>query len=106
MNNTGENTEGLRKVVDLTRQISLVLLIMHFYFYCYAAFRQWGLSHPISDKFLLNLHSTGLFNHNYISKLAALLFLLISLIGAKVEIPQNSYRSALVRSCRNEKAYL
>ncbi|MHB8207627.1 conjugal transfer protein MobC [Mucilaginibacter sp.] len=83
MNNTGENTEGLRKVIDLTRQISLVLLILHFYVYCYAAFKQWGLSHPISDKFLLNLNHTGLFNHIYISKLAALIFLLISLIGAK-----------------------
>lgn len=83
MSQTGENTEGLRKITDLTRQISIVLLILHFYVYCYGAFREWGLSHPISDKFLINLHSTGLFNRIYISKLAALVFLFISLIGAK-----------------------
>ena len=63
MNNTGENTEGLRKIIDMTRQISIVLLILHYYVYCYGAFRQWGLSHSISDKFLLNLQYTGLFNH-------------------------------------------
>ncbi|EHQ24314.1 conjugal transfer protein MobC [Mucilaginibacter paludis] len=83
MNNTGENTEGLRKIIDMTRQISLVLLILHFYVYCYGAFRQWGLSHSITDKLLLNLQHTGLFDNSYISKLGALMFLLISLIGAK-----------------------
>jgi hypothetical protein len=81
--NTGENPEGLRKIIDMTRQISLVLLILHFYVYCYTAFKQWKLSYTISDKFLLNLHHTGLFNNLYISKLAALGFLLISLIASK-----------------------
>ena len=83
MNQTGESPEGLRKIIDMTRQISLVLLILHFYVYCYGAFKQWGLSHPISDKFLLNLGHIGLFNHLYISKLTALIFLLVSLIGSK-----------------------
>ncbi|RKR80718.1 type IV secretory system conjugative DNA transfer VirD4/TraG family protein [Mucilaginibacter gracilis] len=83
MNNTGENTEGLRKIIDMTRQMSIILLVLHYYVYCYGAFKQWGLSHPVSDKFLLNLNYTGLFNHNYTSKLAALILLLISLIGSR-----------------------
>jgi hypothetical protein len=98
MTNTGENTEGLRKIIDMTRQISLVLLILHFYIYCYAAFKQWGLSHPISDKFLVNLHYTGLFNHIYISKLAALIFLLISLVGSKGKKDENLKLSAALRN--------
>lgn len=83
MNQTGENPEGLRKIIDMTRLMSLALLFLHFYIYCYGAFKQWGFSHPIADKFLLNLGHVGLFNHLYISKLAALMFLLVSLIGSK-----------------------
>ena len=32
---TGENEQGLRKILDLTRMISITLLILHFYYYCY-----------------------------------------------------------------------
>ena len=38
----GENDEGLRKIIDMTRIISVALLILHFYYYCYAAFHQWN----------------------------------------------------------------
>jgi hypothetical protein len=31
--NTGENEQGLRKIIDLTRMISTVVLLLHFYFY-------------------------------------------------------------------------
>ena len=40
---TGENEQGLRKILDMTRLISLVLLGLHFYYYCYGAFVQWEL---------------------------------------------------------------
>ncbi len=29
---TGENEQGLRKILDMTRLISIALLIFHFYF--------------------------------------------------------------------------
>ncbi len=35
---TGESAEGLRKILDMTRMISIVLLVIHAYYYCYAAF--------------------------------------------------------------------
>ena len=34
--NTGENEQGLRKIIDMTRLISIVLLALHFYYYCYS----------------------------------------------------------------------
>jgi hypothetical protein len=37
--NTGENEQGLRSIIDLTRMISIVLLFLHFYFFCYNALR-------------------------------------------------------------------
>lgn len=81
--NTGENAEALRKIIDLTRKCSIILLCLHFYVYCYRAFEVWHLTQPIVQRILLNLGNTRLFNHFYISKAAALLFLAISLIGAK-----------------------
>ncbi|WP_425637885.1 conjugal transfer protein MobC [Algoriphagus yeomjeoni] len=80
---TGENTEGLRKIIDLTRKASIGMLCLHCYYYCYHSFNQWGLTHPISERLLVNIRDTGLFNEFYISKVFALGLLFISLIGAK-----------------------
>ena len=41
---TGENEQGLRKILDMTRLISIVILVLHFYYYCYAAFEHWHLT--------------------------------------------------------------
>ncbi|MGI8584361.1 MAG: YWFCY domain-containing protein [Chitinophagaceae bacterium] len=31
---TGENEQGLRKILDLTRMISIAILFFHFYYCC------------------------------------------------------------------------
>lgn len=80
---TGEDTQGLRKIIDFTRLISIFILAIHFYLCCYAAFRQWGLTAEITDRLVLNIAKTGLFRGMLMPKLAALLCLVISLIGAK-----------------------
>ncbi|MEL1254090.1 conjugal transfer protein MobC [Flavobacterium sp. DGU38] len=80
---TGENEQALRKILDMTRLISIIILIMHFYYYLYAAFRQWNLVSGFSDKILGNIYQTGLFSNFHKSKLFALAFLIISLMGAK-----------------------
>jgi len=41
--NTGENEQGLRKIIDMTRMISIIVLLLHFYYYCYNAFAEWQL---------------------------------------------------------------
>ncbi|MFV8354928.1 conjugal transfer protein MobC [Flavobacterium sp. XS1P32] len=80
---TGENEQALRKILDMTRLISIIILVIHFYYYCYAAFLEWHLVSGFSDKIMGNIHHTGLFSNFHKSKLFALGFLLISLIGAK-----------------------
>jgi len=80
--NTGENEQGLRKIIDLTRLISLSILVIHCYYYCYRAFDYWQLTSIISDRLLKNIAHTGLFRSFNNSKLIALGFLIISLIGA------------------------
>ena len=80
---TGENEQAMRKILDMTRLISIVILVIHFYYFCYAAFHEWGLSNVLSDRLLGNIYRTGLFEGFHKSKLIALGFLFISLLGAK-----------------------
>src|SRR5258708_6142131 len=81
--NTGENEQGLRKILDMTRLISIVVLVLHFYYYCYRAFERWQLTATLSDRLLGNIKKTGLFSHLYTSKFIALGFLIISLLGER-----------------------
>ncbi len=80
---TGENEQALRKILDMTRLISITILVIHFYYYCYAAFDEWQFSSSFTDRLLGNIRNTGLFSNFHKSKLIALGFLTISLMGAK-----------------------
>ena len=83
MSGTGENEQGLRKIVDLTRFVSIFILLLHFYYYCYAAFKQWEIKSTITDRLMKNIMHTGLFSNQYTSKLLAIGLLIISLLGAQ-----------------------
>ncbi len=83
MSSTGENDQGLRKIVDLTRFASIFILLLHFYYYCYAAFEQWEITSTISDRLISNIMHTGLFSSQYTSKFLAIGLLVISLLGAQ-----------------------
>ncbi len=92
---TGENEQALRKIMDMTRLIGIVILAIHFYYYCYAAFREWHLVSEFSNTILVNILKTGLFNNLHKSKLFAVGFLMISLIGAKGRKDEKlNYKSA------------
>ncbi|MBS1974911.1 MAG: YWFCY domain-containing protein, partial [Bacteroidetes bacterium] len=96
---TGENEQGLRKIIDLTRAISIVVLILHFYFYCFTAFEQWHLTAEITTRLMLNIERTGLFSSFNKSKLIAIGFLVISLVGARGRKSENlTYKNALIYS--------
>ncbi|MFC4210964.1 YWFCY domain-containing protein [Pedobacter lithocola] len=81
--NTGEDIQGLRKIIDFTRLISIFILAIHFYLSCYFAFQQWGWTAEITDRLIGNISRTGLFKGLLIPKLSALLFLVISLMAVK-----------------------
>ena len=92
---TGENEQALRKILDMTRLISIVILVIHFYYFCYGAFHQWGLSTPFTDRILANIYKTGLLSNFNKSKLISLGFLAISLLGAKGKKDEKlSYKTA------------
>jgi hypothetical protein len=80
---TGENEESLRKILDMTRLMSIFILVVHFYYYCYTAFNQWHLTASFTDKILSSIYKTGFFKYFNKSKLFALGFLFISLLGLR-----------------------
>ena len=80
---TGENEQALRKILDFTRLSALIILFLHFYFYCYQAFKGWGWTAKLSDNLLKNMIHSGLFINFNSSKLIALGLLIVSLMGAK-----------------------
>jgi hypothetical protein len=83
MSLTGENEQGLRKIIDLTRFGSIFILLLHFYYYCYRAFEQWEIKSTITDRLMHNISNTGLFSNQLTSKFLALGLLVISLFGAQ-----------------------
>lgn len=93
---TGENEQALRKIIDMTRWMAIFVLLLHFYFFNYAAFRQWSLVSEFSDKILDNILQTGLFSSFHKSKCIALGLLVVSLFGAKGKKSEKlTYKTAL-----------
>jgi hypothetical protein len=94
---TGENEQALRKILDMTRLISLVVLVIHFYYEYYNAFKLWHLISELGDTILSNIYDTGLLSNFYKPKLFALGFLIISLLGAKGRKDEKlNYKTAFV----------
>lgn len=94
--NTGEDVQGLRKIIDFSRLISITILCLHFYIICYKAFYHWGWTAELTDKITSNIAKTGLFNSILKAKLAALLFMAISLLGAKGKKDEKIQRNSIV----------
>ena len=80
---TGENEQALRKIIDFTRLLSIIILILHFYFSCYGAFRSMHMTHRISDNVLSHIYHLAIFKSSLITKSASLILLIVSLIGTK-----------------------
>jgi len=80
---TGENDQAMRKILDMTRLISIAVLLLHFYETCYGAFVHWHWVSALTDRLLDNIVRTGLFSNFLKSKLIALAFMSIALIGVR-----------------------
>jgi len=80
---TGENEQALRKILDMTRFISITILLIHYYYFFYGTFKGLAFSSEFTDRLLGSVARTGLLNNFHLSKLWCLCFLAISLLGAK-----------------------
>lgn len=83
MSATGENENDLRKVLDLTRILSVGVLTLHIYYVCYSAFHQWGLTGSLTNSIIQRLEHTGLFTNFQSPKIIALILLAVGLMGVQ-----------------------
>lgn len=79
-----DDLRALAKIMDFMRAISIVLVVMNIYWYCYEAIQIWGVNIGVVDRILMNFHRTaGLFGSIIYTKLFALLLLALSCLGTK-----------------------
>lgn len=81
--NTGEDIQGLRKIADFTRLLSIAILAIHFYIACYLAFQSWGWTATITDRIVENISKTGLFSSYLKPKIGTLILLAVFLLSIK-----------------------
>ena len=90
---TGENEQALRKIIDFTRLLSIAVLVIHCYLYCYPALKKTGLTYPIVDTLLRPIAKIPIFAIATRAKDTALILLIVSLLGSKGQ-PDEKIRSA------------
>ena len=79
-----DDLRGLAKIMAFMRAVSIILVLMHFYWFCYGFFLDRGWTLEIVNKVLGNFHRTaGLFSHTLYTKLFALVLLALSCLGTK-----------------------
>ena len=75
---------ALAKIMDFLRAVSILMVVIHLYWYCYEAVRLWGIDIGVVDRVLLNFDRTaGLFRSILYTKLFALVLLALSCLGTK-----------------------
>lgn len=73
---------ALAKIMEFGRAVSIFLLVVHVYVYCYPSITAWHLNLEVIDRILINFNNTtGIFNCILWSKLLAVLLLAVSCLG-------------------------
>ncbi|MFV0591462.1 MAG: conjugal transfer protein MobC [Draconibacterium sp.] len=79
-----DDLRALGKIIDFIRAISILLVVVHIYWFCYQMVSEYGLSIEVVDNILMNFHrTTGLFSSPLYTKLSATLLLVLSCLGTK-----------------------
>ena len=79
-----DDLRGLAKIMAFMRAVSIILVLMHLYWFCYSFFLERGWTLEVINKILGNFHHTsGLFAYTLYTKLFALILLALSCLGTK-----------------------
>jgi hypothetical protein len=79
-----DDVRGLAKIMAFMRAVSILLVLMHFYWFCYVFFWERGWTLELINKILGNFQRTAsLFSNTLYSKLFALVLLALSCLGTK-----------------------
>ena len=84
MSQQEDDLRALAKIMDFLRAVSIILVVMNVYWFCYEVIRLWGVNIGVVDRILLNFDRTaGLFHSILYTKLFAVLLLALSCLGTK-----------------------
>ena len=84
MSQQEDDLRALAKIMDFLRAVSIILVVMNVYWFCYEAIRLWGIDIGVADRILVNFNRTvGLFRSVLYTKLFAVLLLALSCLGTK-----------------------
>lgn len=79
-----DDLRGLAKIMAFMRAVSILIVLMHFYWFCYGFFLERGWTLEVVNKILRNFDRTvNLFSHTLYTKIFALLLLALSCLGTK-----------------------
>ena len=79
-----DDLRALAKIMDFLRAVSIILVVIHVYWYGYRAVRTWGLDIGVVNRILMNFQRTaGLFSSMLYTKLFAVVLLGLSCLGTK-----------------------
>ena len=99
-----DDLRALAKIMEFGRAVSIILLVVHVYVYCYPSIASWNLNLEVTDKIIMNFNNTtGIFNCVLWSKLAATLLMAVSCLGTKgvkgEKITRHKIHAALFAGC-------
>ncbi len=84
MSQQEDDLRALAKIMDFLRAVSIILVVMNVYWFCYEAIWLWGVDIGVVDRILMNFNRTaGLFRSILYTKLFAVLLLALSCLGTK-----------------------
>lgn len=79
-----DDLRGLAKIIAFMRAVSIILILTHFYWFCYSLFLEQGWTLELINKILSNFQRTaGLFTNIIYSKVFAFALLALSCLGTK-----------------------
>ena len=77
-----DDLRALAKIMDFGRAVSIFIMVIHVYVYCYPSMAAWQLTLDVIERILLNFdRTTGIFGCILWTKLLAVLLLAISCMG-------------------------
>lgn len=77
-----DDLRALAKIMEFGRAVSIFILVVHVYVYCYPSMSAWHLNLDVIDRILMNFDkTTGIFGCILWTKLMAVLLLAISCMG-------------------------
>lgn len=79
-----DDVRGLAKILAFMRAVSIIIMLMHLYWFCYEFFQLQGWVHEVPNRILGNFNRTaGLFEHTLYTKIFAIILLALSCLGTR-----------------------